>query len=103
MFDLSDENKEKYYARAEEYIQLARMNGFEIDRERFAVLNATHQVRIYLVPFYPKKVTRKDLLHAKQLDKVVITNDRYTPRKKGASASMRENGYILLDMDEVDY
>lgn len=103
MFDFSDENKEKYYLRAEEYMQVNGMTGFEIDRERFAALNKDHQVKIYFVPFYPKRVTRKELMHAKKLDKVVITNDRYTPRKKGDAASMRENGYILLEMDEEDW
>lgn len=103
MFDLSDEKKEKYYARAEEYMQENKMTGFEIDRDRFYALNSTHQVGIYFVPFYPKKVTKKELMYAKTLDKVVITNDRFSPRKKGASASMRENGYILLEMDEEDW
>lgn len=103
MFDFSQEKKEKYYARVEEYMKLARMDGFEIDRDRFSVLNKNHQVKVYLLPFYPQKVTRKQLQHAKKLDKVKITNDRYTPRKKGAPASMRENGYILLEMDEEDW
>ena len=103
MFDFSDEKKEKYYARAEAYMKETEMTGFEIDRDRISVNNKEHQVKIYFVPFYPQKVTRKQLQYAKKLDKVVITNDRFSPRKKGAPASMRENGYILLEMDEEDW
>ena len=84
-------------------MQENKMSGLKIDRDRFSVLNATHQVRIYFVPFYPRQVTRRELLYAKQLDKVVITNDRFTPRKKWEVGSMRENGYILLEMDEEDW
>lgn len=103
MFDFSKETKEKYFARAEQYIEENQMNGFRIDRDQIAVMNSAHKVKLFFVPFYPRVVDRKDLMRAKKLDKVVITNDRYTPRKPGASASMRENGYILLDLDEEDW
>lgn len=103
MFDFLKETKEKYFARAEKYIEENQMNGFRIDRDQIAINNSEHIVKIFFIPFYPKVVSKKALEHAKKLDKVVITNDRFTPRKKGESASMRENGYILLDMDEEDW
>lgn len=102
MFDFSDENKEKYYIRAEEYLAEHDLRCFQIDRERFGLQGLSHKVKIYFVPFSKQTVHKDKLIYARSLEQIVITNDRFTKRKKGAYNVLRENGYVELDLDEED-
>lgn len=100
MFSFSTEAKEKYYTRAEQYLVDNGIPCFLIDRERFGYLGREHVAKIYFVLFSSRMVK---LLSLKALDRVTITNDRFSRHKQGESKALRENGYIKLEMDEEDW
>lgn len=103
MFDFSEEKKEKYYLRAEMYLQENRLSCLKVDRDKFTVQGKEHLAKVYFVSFSKKTVTKKELEKAKTLDKIVITNDRTTKPKPGKPESIRENGYVELELDEEDW
>ena len=102
MFDFSPEKKDKYYARGEQYLEDNAITYLQIDRSRFGVCGRAHEVHLYLVPFYRKTVTKAQLQHAKGLENIVITNDRFSRHKPGTPYPLRENGYVRLLLDEED-
>ena len=102
MFDFSPEKKDKYYARGEQYLEDNAITYLHIDKTQFGVNGRTHEVRLYLIPFYRKTVTKAQLQHAKGLENIVITNDRFSRHKQGMPNPLRENGYIRLPLDEED-
>lgn len=95
-FDLDQIDKNKYFREAEKYLKDANLECFKIDRDRFAFMYNDGLIKIYFVPFYKKTVSKEQLLRAKANPQIVITNDRYTPRKRGEPEMTRENGHMLL-------
>lgn len=94
----TDEQKATFYKQAEEYLAENDLECLKIDRDRFAYSGKDHIVKIYLLPFNKKTVSREQLARAKTLDKVVIMNDRYSRPKPGTVIPTRENEYIKFDV-----
>lgn len=102
MVNLDKIDKEKYFQRANLLLQENGLGCFLLDKERFSVQISARKAKIHLIPFSSKTVTKEELSKAKLLDCFIIINDRYTKRKKGECGALRENAYILLDLDEED-
>ena len=94
----TDEQKNAFYDMAEEYLAENDLECLKIDRDRFSYAGKEKIVKIYFLPFNKKTVSREQLARAKTLDKVVITNDRYSRQKPGTVIPTRENGYIKFDV-----
>lgn len=102
MVNLDKIDKEKYFQRAALFLQENNLECFLLDKERFSVQISACKVNIHLVPFSSKTVTKEKLAKAKLLERFIVINDRYTKPKKGECGVLRENAYILLDLDEED-
>lgn len=102
MFDFSDESKRKYYDKANAILKENDLECLKIDTDQIAYLGKDKQIKIFLIPFTKKTVSSAALSRAKHCKDIVITNDRYSKTKQGTPKMMRENGHILLDLDEED-
>ena len=98
----TDEQKTRFYDMAEEYLAENDLECLKIDRDRFAYSGKEHIVKIFLLPFNKKTVSREQLARAKEMDNVVITNDRYSRHKPGTVIATRENGYVRFSVNEED-
>lgn len=102
MFDFNNnERKAKYYARAEAFLKENNLECFSIDRARFGVIKNTY-ARIDLEPFSKKTVTREELARAKATKPFVVVNDRYTKVSPMRGESLRENAYLIFELDAED-
>lgn len=101
MFDFTDEKKQKYYTRAEQFLKENDLECFGIDRSKFGVMGNRY-TRIALHPFTKKTVSREELARAKTFAYVVVVNDRYTRKNSMEAAPLREKAYLKLPLDEED-
>ena len=102
MFDFSDEKKQKYFERAEQFLQENDLSCFQIDKVQFGIIG-NRFAKIILQPFTKKTVNRSQLAHAKTFECVVIVNDRYTRNKGMEAKPLHENAYLKLPLDEEDW
>lgn len=101
MFDFIEENKQKYYIRAEQFLHENDLECFEIDKTQFGIIG-NQFAKIALEPFSKKTVSKEQLARAKTYSYVVVVNDRYT-RKSGMEVMpLKENAYLKLPLDEED-
>lgn len=98
----TEETKLKFYRMAEKYLAENGLECLEINRDMFTYSGREKEVRIHLLPFSKKTVSKEQLLHAKTLKHVVITNDRYSRHKKGTVIQTRENGYVWFEIDKEE-
>lgn len=98
----SEEQKNKYYERAEKYLAENGLECMQISRSIFTVSGAEGIVKVHLLPFTKDTVSREQLLRAKALKHVTITNDRYSRHKKGTVIQTRENGYVWFEIDKEE-
>lgn len=102
MFDFSNQDKkEKYYKRGEAFLMENELTCFTVDRNSFGVMQNIY-ARINLEPFSRKTVTKEELLRAKQTKPFVTVNDRFTRRNPMNASSLRENAYLVFELDEED-
>ncbi len=102
MFDFNNqEKKDKYYRRAQEFLQEHELECFVIDRMQFGVKKNTY-ARIDLELFSRKTVSRSELLKAKRLEPFVVVRDRYTRRRPMEAETTKEKAYLLFELDEED-
>ena len=102
MFDFSDENKKRYYDKAEEYLKENGLECFEIDRSKIRVKSKEEEVHVFVIPFSKRQVTGEELRKAKQLKRFVSINDRFTKPKRGVAEPIRENAYIKFEIIDND-
>lgn len=100
MFNMDSIDKSVYYKKAEEFLNEHNLECFKIDKDRFGFLSRDNLIKVYFLPFCKKTVTNKELLKAKEIENIVFTNDRFSKRKAGEPYQTRENGYLLLKMEE---
>ena len=102
MFDFNNhEKKTKYYNRAETFLKENNLDCFVVDRTRFGVMKNTY-ARIDVEPFSKKTVTREDLKRAKDTKPFVVINDRYSRNPSMLGRPLRENAYLLFELDMED-
>ena len=101
MFDFAKDRKEKYYKKAEEILSEAGLNCFVINRDCFAIVK-NKEVKIYFIPFSKKTVSNEELARAKRIKNLHVVNDRNSKHDPLIGRPIRENAYILFEMDEED-
>lgn len=97
MVNMDTIDKNAYYKKAEEILKEQNLSSFKIDKDRIGFLSRDMFIKIYFLPFSKKTVSNEELLRAKKVENIVITNDRFSKRKAGEPYPTRENGYILLN------
>lgn len=93
-------DKNAYYKKAEEILKEKNLNSFKIDKDRIGFLSRDMLIKIYFLPFSRKTVPNEELLRAKKVENIVITNDRFSKHRGGEPYPIRENGYMLLSFCE---
>ncbi len=102
MFDFNNQKKkDKYYDRAQRFLEEQELRCFEIDRAQFGVKQNTY-ARIDLLPFTKKTVNRHELAKAKELKPFVVVMDRYTKVQHMQGLPLREKAYLLFELDAED-
>lgn len=102
MFDFNNQDKKnKYYQRAQEFLEENELESFVIDRAQFGVKQNTY-ARINLEPFSKKTVTKDELARAKATKPFVVVCDRYSRRNPAAATPLRETAYLLFELDVED-
>lgn len=99
MFNFTDESKKKYFAKARSILEAAGLSCFEIDERKITVARDS-LVKVYLMPFNKRTVSREQLSMAKKLPEFKVINDRYQKVKKGTMPPIAEHAYIEIEISE---
>lgn len=95
MFDFKRESKEKYFREAEKLLKDKKLDCFQIERDRISIVKDII-VKVYVVPFTKKEVSKEELAAVKAIPEFRVINDRYTRRSKGKDKPVKETGYFEL-------